>query len=382
MEGVIPYPQYQQLKKIRRAVYTIVIVFGLLNIFFPLTAYADIFGNYIPDVYDEITENINETNEILKQAFKFSRTSPYDIVNSIPEGENFNLANGIRSASKTVALVVATLLLMVEFFRKSINFEWSSKWENILIFLIKIIVIKQVVQNADTIIGYIYSMFDYINSITANPSFEFLPYGTPTNYEVTIKDSVIKELSKSWWEILTDPFTGDNEHTYYYTISKDAVKLFFPNATLPLRESFPDKDSFVDAFINPLGKPNFFATWEIAKRQPLFLILKAIAYIVFVVIIGRVFELTVYTIFAPLPLATFASETTHDIARNFLKNYIATVLQVAVIAMMFIVYAATDTYIIKHIGSHLWKINMVCLGALGLGVMRSGTWAKKICGIA
>ena len=114
--------------------------------------------------------------------------------------------------------------------------------------------------------------------------------------------------------------------------------------------------------------------------------MKAIAYIIFVVVIGRVFELTVYTIFAPLPLATFASETTHDVAKNFLKNYIATVIQVAVIAIMFILYSAMNTYIVSWMVANSFTstklINFVILCVLGLGVVKSGTWAKKICGIA
>ena len=107
-----------------------------------------------------------------------------------------------------------------------------------------------------------------------------------------------------------------------------------------------------------------------AKLQPLFLIMKAIAYIVFVIVIGRVFELSIYTIFAPLPLATFASDTTHEVAKNFLKNYIATVIQVAVIVMMFIVYAATDTYVVGQMaaqgGTKLKLINFIILCHWGL----------------
>lgn len=387
MQGVLPYPYEKKFKKYRRIAYTVVIVFGLLNIFFPCVAHADLFGFYTPDVYEEITENVTETNDILNKAFIFSQTSPYEVVNTLsPSGSTGKIAVAVRTASKTMALVVATLLLMVEFFRKTVNFEWSSKWENILLFLIKIIVIKQVIQNADTIIGTIYSMFDSINRAATGTSPEYLPNGNMRNYVATVPLNMIEQMKKGWWDYWVD--IGMDRHqtkTFSYNISPDAVKMFFPNASLPTTTEFNDIDDFINAFPSPTSKINFFPTWELTKLQPLFLIMKAIAYVIFVIVIGRVFELSVYTIFAPLPLATFASDTSCDVAKSFLKNYIATVIQIAVIVIMFVVYAAMNNYIVGWMtvqGFGATKlINFIILCALGLGVMRSGSWSKKICGI-
>ncbi|HOA00018.1 hypothetical protein [Ruminococcus sp.] len=387
MYGVIPYPYYKKLMKYRGIAYTIIIVFGLLAIFSsPVTAHADMFGYYVPDVYDEITENVSETNDILNKAFTFSQTSPYEIVNTLrPASSTGIIAIRIREASKTLALVVATLLLMVDFFRKSINFEWSSKWENVLIFLIKILVIKQVVQNADTIVGYIYSMFDSVNKAATGSSPSYLPCGNMTTYTATVEQGLIKQISKGWWDFWYDFGAGNVYDTYTYKISPEAVKMFFPDATFPSTTAFSDIDTFTDAFPSPTEKINFFPTIEKIKLWPYYLILKAIAYIVFVIVIGRVFELAVYTLLAPLPLATFASETTHDVAKNFLKNYIAVVLQVTVMVVMFIVYVATNSFISNWITANnfgsIKMINLIALFALGLGIMKSGAWSKKICGI-
>ena len=109
--------------------------------------------------------------------------------------------------------------------------------------------------------------------------------------------------------------------------------------------------------------------------------MKALAYFIFVIVAGRVFELAVYTLFAPLPLATFASEGSHDIAKGFIKNYVATVIQIAVIVAMFIVYVALNQYVVELFSSTK-MIQLVVLITLGLGVFKSGTWAKKICGAA
>jgi hypothetical protein len=230
------------------------------------------------------------------------------------------------------------------------------------------------VQNADVIIGYIYSGFQYINDKAVGTSVEFLPYGTPETYFWTDEDGLFsKMVKKGWWDFWVDVGAGNYRDTFEYVISQDAVKMFFPDAV------FNGTNLNDTPFQNPTTVANFMPTLEIVLLQPYFLIIKAIAYLVFVIAIGRVFELSIYTIFAPLPLATFASETTHDVAKTFLKNYIATVLQVAVIVVMFVVYVAMNKFISTAFsGTKL--IHLVVLLALGLGVFKSGSWAKKICG--
>lgn len=366
-----------KLEKIRKQIYFFIIVFGIMCIFStPFIAYADIFGFNIQDIYLQITDNVRETNDILKKAFEFSQTSPYDVVNGIAGTSQGNIAVSVRNASKSMALVVATLLLMVDFFRKSVNFDWASKWENILIFLVKIIVIKQVVQNADVIIGYIYAGFQSINNAATGTSFEFLPYGSTTEYYISVKQSLVEQAKKGWWDFWYDRGAGDVYNYYYYKISPEAVKMFYPSAVFP-----SDTDLGHSAFPEPTTAMMFMPTLEIAFLQPYFLTMKAISYIIFVIAIGRVFELSVYTIFAPLPLATFASDTTHDVAKSFLKNYIAVVLQIAVIVVMFIVYSAINRYFIANGFWSTKLIQLVELIALGLGVIKSGAWSKKICGI-
>lgn len=366
-----------KLEKIRKQIYFFIIIFGIMCIFStPLIVYADIFGFNVQDIYVHITDNVRETNELLKKAFDFSQTSPYDVINSISGTGQGNIAVNIRNASKSMALVVATLLLMVDFFRKSVTFEWSSKWENILIFLVKIIVIKQVVQNADVIIGYIYAGFQSINVSATGTSFEFLPYGSPTEYYIGIKQSLVEQAKKGWWDFWYDRGSGDVYNYYYYKISPEAVKMFYPSAVFPA-----DTNLGHSSFPEPTTAMMFMPTLEIVLLQPYFLVMKAIAYMIFVIAIGRVFELSVYTIFAPLPLATFASDTTHDVAKSFLKNYIAVVLQIAVIVVMFISYSAINKYFIANGFWSTKLIQLVELIALGLGVIKSGAWSKKICGI-
>lgn len=375
-------PPMSKFEKIRRNIYLFVIIAGLMNIFFPVVAYAgtDIFNNDIQDVYVEITENVDEANEILQKAFQFSQVSPYTVINM---SSSTSVSTSIINASRSLALIVAVLLLMVDFFRKSVNFEWSSKWENVLIFLIKIVVVKQVVQNADVIVGHIYSAFSTLNSAGDMPN--FLPAGHRVTYTISIQEGIFQDVFQAdhwyqgWIRFWENLGAGELRHPFTYEISQDAVKMFYPNAAFPTGTAYNFEDH---PFGNPTTALSFTPTLEILFWQPYFLVMKAIAYIIFVIAIGRIFELAVYTIFAPLPIATFASDTTSDVAKSFLKNYIATVIQIGVIVCMFVVYIGVTTYIGSGLQglNHTKMMQFIALISLGLGVIKSGSWAKRICG--
>lgn len=365
----------------------------------PLVVHADILGYRIMDVYAEITANVKETNEILTSAYDFAKLSPYEIVNSLfySHSPQEGVLRKVHDASQTAGLAVATLLLLVDFFRKSVNFEWSSKWENILLFLIKILVMKQVVQNADVIISSLYALFNFINDavLGAVHEIDFLPAGRTVVYTwVDVTGEFTQALTKGWWNYWADKASGSS--TYQYEISKDAVQMFYPYAEFP--DGYDNKADFIaggneiirsynmigmDDLKNPTTMANFMPTLKMLLIQPYFWILKACAYLVYVITIGRVFELCLYTLFAPLPLATFASDTTHDVAKNFLKNYIAVVLQVSVIVAMFSAYVAIVHFLNMMIrgSTGLAFLRVVALLALGSGVLKSSAWSKKICGI-
>lgn len=383
MNALLLSPQ-QRIKKIRRLVYIFIITIGLFNIFCPFVVHADIFNNEVQDVYVEITESVAETNDILDKAFKFCQISPYRIINDTTYMASPSIAINIHNACKTVALVVATLLLMVDFFRKTTNFEWASKWENVLIFLIKVVVVKIVVCNTDVIVGYIYSGFNYINTQATGGSVTFLPYSEPKTYKIMIDEHLLGNIMDSgwkgwvnWWEDVGAQGTLSPKTPFYYTISEDAVRIFYPHAEFP-----PDLtvDFEAHAFPNPTTALNFNASLEIVLLQVYFIAMKAIAYIIFVIAIGRIFELCIYILMAPLPLATFASDQTHDVAKSFIKNFIATVLQVTIIVLMFVIYTAVTKFVNAEY-PNTPMLTVVTLLSLGIGVFKSDTWARKLCGL-
>ena len=368
---------------LRSKIYAFACTFAVLAfVVLPVTssAFVDMFGFGVHDLFANITTNVRETNEMLQSAFRFAQTSPYDIVNGITGTQQTRLI-AIRQAIIAMALVVATLLLMVEFFRKTINFEWSSKWENILIFLIKIIVIKQVVQNADILVGHVYAGFNSINTAALGGNLELLPYGTTTRY--TMEPGWFASFTNEVFSFWGNVFSGNGWHsnplaTPGYTVSMDAVRMFYPDAVAPTSTNLNSTP-----FPIPTTAETFNPTIEMVLLQPFFLIMKGVAIVVFVIIIGRVFELTLYTIFAPLPLATFASDVSCDVGKSFIKNYIAVVLQIAVIVVMFMVYVGMNRYFLNAANGFVQTkfIQIIVLITLGLGVIKSGAWARKICGL-
>ena len=383
--GVMRWSGFYTLQKmsLRTKIYTFVCIFAVFAmVVLPVTssAFVDMFGFGVHDLFANITTNVRETNEMLGSAFNFAQTSPYDIVNGISGNQQTRLI-AIRNAITAMAMVVATLLLMVEFFRKTINFEWSSKWENLLIFLIKIIVIKQVVQNADVLVGYVYAGFNSINAAALGGSLELLPYGTTQRY--TMEPGWFATFTNEIFSFWGNVFSGNGWYsnpltTPGYTVSMDAVRMFYPEAVAPTSLNLNSTP-----FPIPTSAETFNPTIEMVLLQPFFLIMKGVAIVVFVIIIGRVFELTLYTIFAPLPLATFASDVSNDVGKSFIKNYIAVVLQIAVIVVMFMVYVGMNRYFLNEANGFVQTkfIQIIALITLGLGVIKSGAWSKKICGI-
>ena len=281
---------------------------------------------------------------------------------------------------------------MVDFFKKMVNFEFSSKWENVLLLIVKIIVLKQVIQNADVIVTYLYAGFNSIgDTVTSLPNGvtfftdevtygiersefgKFMSFVNPFDSSVSLK---------SFFNVYDDDslYTG---HYRLYSFSPTAVQMYYPNFVPPVAEIVDGVHILeVNKIDQLVPMKNFDATWESVKLFPFQLALKFIAMIIFVVVFARLGELAVYTIFAPLPLACFASETSSDVAKSFIKNYIAVVLQIAVIGVVFLVYGGTLNVINYSLAlSGISHIHYLAIVTLGLGVVKSGAISRKLCGM-
>jgi len=110
--------------------------------------------------------------------------------------------------------------------------------------------------------------------------------------------------------------------------------------------------------------------------MPTYLILMGACWVINLILIGRLFEIVVYTVISPIPLATFAGEGWHDSAKSFIKSYAAVCLQGLVVVVMF--YAFSQIADLMG-GTNQIGITITAL-SLALGVAKSGQWARQAVG--
>ena len=112
------------------------------------------------------------------------------------------------------------------------------------------------------------------------------------------------------------------------------------------------------------------------------LFITVLSFIMIMTVYGRFFKLYIYTAIAPVPLASFAGETTAFMGKSFLKSYVGVCMEGAVIVLSCIIFSAfasqsaptldtsitTVTMIWKYIGEVIF--NMLVLVGLIKGADR------------
>ncbi len=240
----------------------------------------------------------------------------------------------LAAAIKGTAITLCVMFFLIDFFSKTLHLQWVT-WENVLMLCIKMVVAKVCVDNAELFTTMLYKGFNgFIGAIS----------GTVTQYSF---------------------ISGDNYTKAQYFVSASQASMIIN-----------DTDA---GFLN--FQP-MLLNLQISIQG---LIMKIIMILANVVVIARLFELTVYTLIAPVPLSTFACEGLSDVGKGFLKSYAAVSLQAIVLAIMFVAYASVNNALISgNIGSTNLTLDgimgLITTLTLGMGVMQSGAWSKRICG--
>ena len=112
------------------------------------------------------------------------------------------------------------------------------------------------------------------------------------------------------------------------------------------------------------------------EAMPVYLILMGACWVINLILIGRLFEIVVYTVISPIPLSTFAGEGWHDVAKAFIKSYAAVCLQGVVVVVMFYAFAQ----IVELLGGTSTVGITITTLSLALGVAKSGQWARQALG--
>ena len=158
-------------------------------------------------------------------------------------------------------------------------------------------------------------------------------------------------------------------------------------STIMARSSFQASGvSLPQSVIDAINNCGFFESiplWAVTLLGGLFV--TVLSFILILTVYGRFFKLYMYTAIAPIPLSSFAGEPTQNVGKSFLKSYAAVTLQSIVLAIMFIAYVAVNNALIAgRIGSYNLTLDgilgLITTLTLGIGVMSSGAWAKRIVG--
>ena len=239
------------------------------------------------------------------------------------------------SAIKGTSITLCVMFFLIDFFTKTLHLQWVT-WENVMMLFIKMIVAKVCVDNAEFFTTMLYNGFNsFVTAIS----------GTITQYSF---------IDTSDWKAVCQYFVSASQASQIMN-NTDAGFLNFQPLILNMQISIQG------------------------------LIMKIVMIIANVIVIARLFELTVYTLIAPVPLSTFACDGLSDVGKSFLKSYAAVTLQSIVLAIMFIAYVAVNNALIAgRIGSYNLTLDgilgLITTLTLGIGVMSSGAWAKRIVG--
>ncbi|MCM1524819.1 MAG: hypothetical protein NC120_10210 [Ruminococcus sp.] len=125
--------------------------------------------------------------------------------------------------------------------------------------------------------------------------------------------------------------------------------------------------------------------FEYISSIPTTLILSACTWVISLVLIGRLFEVIIYTTVSPIPLAMFAGEGWSESTKNFLKGYAAVCIQALMIVIMFNAFNGISQIAVNVAEDGTVTSNLsvtVTALALALGVSKSGQWARTAVGMA
>lgn len=286
------------------------------------------------DLKDFCINAATELNEMFKTCTDIMEMSPFNIPASGGTSVNGIIDTVIGVISGT-AMTLCILFFLMEFAKKSMDLQWV-KWENVLMFLLKLILAKIIVENSREIMEFI---FDAFTGLTEN-----------------IKDQLTDTLGDGFLDVTR------------------GAKLFLTDDEIEAFDGDGVDDSGVWWGLDRLLK-------EI-ELMPSIFIAKGIVVVTAIMIFARMFEIMVYTMASPIPLSTFSSEEHRQIGIGFIKSYAAVCLQGLMIIIMFYTFSIMGNYIDTLNGTWLSGSFGILIRTLvlGLGIFKSGGWAKKLCG--
>ena len=286
------------------------------------------------DLKEFCVNTANELNEMFKTCVDLMSMSPFSIPASGGTSIN-NIVDTVIEVISGTALTLCVLFFLMEFAKKSMDLQWV-KWENVLMFMLKLILAKVIVENSREIMEFIFDAF--------------------TGLTNTIQSRLTGTLGNGFLDVSRGP------------------KLFLTDAEIELFNGDGNGDSGVWWGIDRLMKK--------IELMPSIFIAKGIIVVTAIMIFSRMFGIMVYTMASPIPLSTFSSEEHRQIGIGFIKSFAAVCLQGLMIIIMFYTFSIMGNFIDNLNGTWLSGSFGILIRTLvlGLGIFKSGSWSKKLVG--
>lgn len=135
------------------------------------------------------------------------------------------------------------------------------------------------------------------------------------------------------------------------------------------------------AMINQLGSMDFWGKLGlIMELQLLYPIRKLMTLVVTVISYGRIIEMVLYWIFAPIPLATFTNSDFGDMGKNFIKMFAAVLLQGGFMLVCVAIYSIlVKQHVFESSVNGMWVL-MGYSAVLVVTLVKSGSLSKRLLG--
>ncbi len=303
-------------------------------------------------VGDAIERSAASINELFNGFFGFltDDTVYKNIIASVPEN--------IKSAVSATALSLLTLFFFISFLSKTLNLQWVT-WENVLMLVLQLTIAKICVDNSEWLMDKTQNAFS--SMVQSVESFDFIDTHTTTEYTLKARTG----NAFLFWGDSYQQRTLNVPDMYYYFLDKDDAAAAYADfsgeiSIQPKTWDFSPVFAYMGVFINSF-------------------LIKAILVVALVMMISRYMWLAVYTIAAPLSLATFASDETKDIGKSFIKSYVGCCLHAMVLVIICVAFGAVTTTItsVPGLGGFIGLIKTFAFGGM---VMKSESISNKLCG--
>jgi hypothetical protein len=203
--------------------------------------------------------------------------------------------------------------------------------------------------------------------------------GKCTNLEVMRWHNVIKSLIR----LAVGKMIVTSSLYFLNSIYKVAVGIIIKASSVGSINIVENDSSYIMEAIEGMGVLERLSFQ--ANLAPYIVILQVVKIAVFIIIYARMIEIYWRIAISPLALATIGTDSTKNIAKQFLQGYVAVCLQGLLIVISLMFYGALTQGMNAGLRPDtFWGMlrnTMISSSVLLLILTKSGTWAKQITGL-